>query len=164
MSRSDGDGQVDSKESKRRGPHGGAVNAVEREQIVDDENEKCSADAGVGSSEGRHPDSGPGHASERGPGEGYGGDQDETLVRVWPAPGTPGSQDGEDEADDPDKRDRCGDRGVKRAKMYSATKRVDAGHHAEHDHNRGKAKGHSAEGTMPLNTASGNESGLHDQQ
>jgi len=43
-------------EDNRRGPHGGAVDAADRDDFVDDENEKQDAEAGDGSSGGRKSD------------------------------------------------------------------------------------------------------------
>ena len=39
-------------------------------------------------------------------------------------------------------------------------KSVDGSDHAEHDHDRRKAEGDGAEGTMPFDAASGDERGL----
>src|SRR6266851_3366334 len=94
----------------------------------------------------------------------HGGDQDETLVRVGPAPGAPGSVDDDGEADDADQWDGSGDGGVERADLHSTMKRVDGSDHAEHDHDGRKAEGDGAEGTMPFDAASGDEGGLHDEQ
>jgi hypothetical protein len=106
------DCEGDGYEDKRRGPHGGAVNAADRDEFVDDENEKQDAEAGDGSSGGRKSDAGPGEASEGCGNKIHCGDQNETLMRVGPAPGAPGSVDDDSEADDADQWDGSGNGGV----------------------------------------------------
>src|ERR1700687_1922592 len=160
---SDGDGQGDGSEENRGGPPGGAVDAADKDDFVDDENEKQDAEAGDGSSGGRKSDAAPGKAAEGGGDETRGGDQDQTLVRVGPAPGAPGSVDDDGEADDADQWDGSGDGGVERSNFHSTMKRVDGSDHAEHDHGGRKAEGDGAEGTMPFDAASGDEGGLHNE-
>jgi hypothetical protein len=88
------------------------VNAADRDEFVDDENEKQDAEAGDGSSGGRKSDAGPGEASEGCGNKIHCGDQNETLMRVGPAPGAPGSVDDDSEADDADQWDGSGNGGV----------------------------------------------------
>jgi len=85
-------------------------------------------------------------------------------VRIGPAPGPPRNVDDDGEAGDADQWNRSGDGCVERADLDSTMKCVDGSHHAEHDHDRGKAEGDRAEGTMPLDAASGDERGLDDEQ
>ena len=157
---SNGDGQGDSKEDNWRGPHGGAVDTPEKDEFVNDENEKQDAEPGDGSSGGWQSDAVPGKAAEGGGDETHGGDQDEPLVRVGPAPSSPRSVDHDGEADDADQWDGSGDGGVERTDPHSAMERVDGGNHAEHDHDRGKAEGDGPEGTVPLYSAGGDKRGL----
>ena len=160
----DRDGEGDGSEDKRCGPHGGAVDAADRDEFVGDEGQKQDAQAGDGSSGGRQSDSGPGKAAEGCGHETHRSDQNETLVRVGPAPGAPGSVDDDGEADDADQWNGSRDGWVERADLHSTMKRVDGSDHAEHDHDRGKAEGDDAEGTMPFDATSGDEGGLHGEQ
>src|SRR5258708_14942035 len=158
---SDGDGEGDGREDNRCGPHGGAVDAVNRDEFVDDENENQYAETGVGPSGGRKSDASPGKAADSGGDQAHGGDQDEALVRVWSAPGAPGGVDDDGEADDADQWDGSGDGGVERSDLHPTMKRVDGSHHAEHNHDGRKTEGDGAQGAMPCDAARGDEGGLH---
>lgn len=157
----DGDGQGDGKEDNRRGPHGGAVDAMEGDEFVNDENEKQDAEAGDGSRSGRQSDAVPGKPAEGRGDKTRSGDQDEPLVCVGPAPGAPRSVDDDGEADDADQWDGSGDGGIERADLHAAMECVNGSHHAEHDHYGWKAESNGAEGTMPLYAAGGDKGGLH---
>jgi hypothetical protein len=161
---SDGDGEGDGCKDERCCPHRRAVDAANRDEFVDDENEKQDAEAGDGSSGGRQPDASPGKATEGCGNQIHCGDQDEALVHVRPTPGSPGSVDDDGEADDADQWDRSGDGGVERTYPDSSMKRVDGSPNAEHDHDRGKAEGDNAEGTMQFDPPSGDECSLDGEQ
>jgi hypothetical protein len=163
-SHSDRDGEGDGRQHQGRCPHSGAVDAADRDELVDDEDEKQGAETGSGSRCGRQSDTRPGKAAEGGGNQTHGGDQNKTLVRVGPTPGAPGTVDDDGEAGDADKWDGGGDGGIERADLDSTMKRVDGSHHPEHDPDRGEAEGDGAEGTMPFDAASGDERGLHDEQ
>jgi hypothetical protein len=98
-------GEGDQRENQRCGPHGGPVDAADRDKFVDDENENQDAEAGDGSSGRRKSDSIPGKAAEGGGDQTLGSDQDEALVGVGTAPGAPGSVNDDGEADDADQWD-----------------------------------------------------------
>ena len=121
-SHSDGDGEGDEREDKWCGPHGGSVDAADRDKFVDDENQKQDTEASDGSSGWRKSDAVPGKAAEGGSDETRRGDQDQTLVRVGPVPGAPGSVDDDGEADDADQWDGSGDGGVERTNLHSTMK------------------------------------------
>jgi hypothetical protein len=155
-------GESYGRENQRRCPHGRAVNAADRDDFVNDENEEPDAESGDRSSGGRQSEAGPGKAAESCANECHCGDQNETLVRIGPAPGPPRKVDDDGEAGDADQWYGSGDGRVERADLDSPMKCVDGSHHAEHDHDRGKAEGDRAQGTMPLDAASGDERGLDD--
>jgi len=161
---SDGHGQSSYGEGEGRGPHGGAVDAVERDEVVDDDQENHDAEAGDGSCGGRKPDAVPGKAAEGSFDETDGGEQDEALVCVGPAPCTPRSVDDDGEADDADRGYCKGDGGVERADPHSAVESVESSDHAEHDHDGRKAEGDDAEGAVPFDAARGDEGGLDSEQ
>jgi len=128
-SHTDGNGEGDGREDQWRGPHGGAVDAADRDEFVNNQHEKQDAEASDGPSGGRKSDASPGKAAEGGSDEIHGGNQDEALVRVWSASGTPGGIDNDGEANDADEWDGSGDGGVERADLHSPVKRVDSSDH-----------------------------------
>jgi hypothetical protein len=154
----------DRSEHQWRGPHGGAVYAADGDKFVNDQHEEQDADSSDGSSGRRQSDAGPGKAAESGGNQTRSSDQNKTLVRVGSAPCTPCCVDDNGEADDADRGDRKRNGGLQRTDPYSAMKRVDSSHHAEHDHNRRKAESDRSEGTMPFDAASGDECGLNSEQ
>jgi hypothetical protein len=163
-SHSDRDGEGNGREDQRRCPHGGAVDAADRDKLVDDEDEKQAAETGSGSRGGRQSDTRPGKAAEGGSDQTHGSDQNKTLVCVGPPPGAPRSVDDDGKAGDADKWDGGRDGRVEGADLDTTMERVDGSHHPEHDHDRGEAERDGAEGTMPFYAASGDERGLHDEQ
>jgi hypothetical protein len=140
------------------------VDAADRDELVDDEDEKQAAETGNGSRRGRQSDTRPGKAAEGGGNQTHGGDQNKTLVCVGPPPGAPGTVDDDGKGGDADKWDSGRDGRVERADLDSTMKRVDGSHYPEHDHDRGEAEGDGAERAMPFDAASGDERGLHDEQ
>ena len=159
----DWDSEGDRRKDKRCGPHSGAVDASDRDEFVDEENNNQDAEAGHGSSSGRKSDAGPWKAAEGGGDQTHGRDQDETLVRIRSAPGAPSSIDDNGEGDDADQWDGSGNGGIERADHHSTMQRVDGSDHAEHDHDRRQAEGDGAEGSMPFDAASGDKGDLHDE-
>src|SRR5260370_521763 len=79
---SDGHGQGSHGEGEGRGPHGGAVDAVERGEVVDDDQENHDSKAGDGSCGGGQPHAVPGKAAEGGVGGSDGGGRGGGLVWV----------------------------------------------------------------------------------
>jgi len=57
-------GESDGRENQGRCPHGRTVDATDRDEFVDDENEQHDADSGCRSSGGRQSEAGPGKAAE----------------------------------------------------------------------------------------------------
>jgi hypothetical protein len=84
-----GHGEGNGREDKRRSPHGGAVDATGDYQFVENKQEEQDADAGGRSGCRWETDPVPRKAAERCPREFYGRYQDEPLMRVWSASGTP---------------------------------------------------------------------------
>lgn len=105
----------DGAEDQWRSPHGGAVDAANRDEFVDDEDEKHYAKASDGSRGGWKSDAGPRKAAESCGNETHCGNQNKTLVGVGPAPGAPRSIIDDDEADDADQRDGSGNGRIERA-------------------------------------------------
>ena len=161
---SDGDGEGNGCEHQRRCPHGGTVDAADRNEFVDDQDDKQDAETGSGSGGRRQADASPGKAAEGGGNQTHGGNQNQTLVCVGPPPGAPGSVNHDRKADDADEWNGSRDGRVERADLHSTMERVDGRHHPEHDHDRRKAEGDGAEGTMPSDAAGRDEGGLHDKQ
>ena len=112
---SDGNRKGDGCKHKRSGPHSGAVNAAGGEEFKDDEDQQQAADADHGSGSGRQSDAVPREAAEGRGDQSHGGDQDETLVRVGPAPGAPCCEDDHAKDNDADQRNGKRNSGVERA-------------------------------------------------
>lgn len=157
---SDGNGEGSHGEGDRRGPQGGAVEAMERDQIIGDEQEDAEAEAGDGTGGGGESHAAPGEAAEGGIAKGDGGEEDEAFVRVGAATVTPCSEYYDGKPCDPEERDSERDGGIEGADLNPAMQGVEGGDDADDDHDRRQAESHGPEGAMPGHASGGNERGL----